>query len=254
MATRLELANSIRALSMDAVQQANSGHPGMPMGMADIAEVLWNDYLSHDPSRPAWPNRDRFVLSNGHGSMLLYSLLHLSGYELGIDDLKQFRQLHSKTPGHPEYDWPAWDKPLSVFRAKVLPAAPHPAPGSIPPGDGELRLARQLQHFLGGLSEDGTRVTILSVRGDVLASTHFEAGASLHQQREVSTALAGAPARVLRRCDADARRGRERFARGRVCCCCGALTRRRGRESSSSAERGKTEKLVYRSVEFRQLQ
>ena len=78
MATRLELANAIRALSMDAVQQANSGHPGMPMGMADIAEVLWNDYLSHDPSRPDWPNRDRFVLSNGHGSMLLYSLLHLS--------------------------------------------------------------------------------------------------------------------------------------------------------------------------------
>ena len=105
MATRLELANAIRALSMDAVQQANSGHPGMPMGMADIAEVLWNDYLSHDPSRPAWPNRDRFVLSNGHGSMLLYSLLHLSGYELGIDDLKQFRQLHSKTPGHPEYGY-----------------------------------------------------------------------------------------------------------------------------------------------------
>ncbi len=105
MATRLELANAIRALSMDAVQQANSGHPGMPMGMADIAEVLWNDYLSHDPSRPDWPNRDRFVLSNGHGSMLLYSLLHLSGYELGIDDLKQFRQLHSKTPGHPEYGY-----------------------------------------------------------------------------------------------------------------------------------------------------
>lgn len=103
MPTRLELANAIRALSMDAVQKANSGHPGMPMGMADIAEVLWNDYLSHNPADPRWFNRDRFVISNGHGSMLLYSLLHLSGYELTIDDLKQFRQLQSKTPGHPEY-------------------------------------------------------------------------------------------------------------------------------------------------------
>jgi transketolase len=102
MPTRLELANAIRALSMDAVQKANSGHPGMPMGMADIAEVLWNDYLSHHPADPKWFNRDRFVVSNGHGSMLLYSLLHLSGYGLTIDDLKNFRQLKSKTPGHPE--------------------------------------------------------------------------------------------------------------------------------------------------------
>lgn len=105
MASRRELANAIRALSMDAVQQANSGHPGAPMGMADIAEVLWNDYLSHDPSDPAWCNRDRFVLSNGHGSMLLYSLLHLAGYDLPIEELKNFRQLHSKTPGHPEYGY-----------------------------------------------------------------------------------------------------------------------------------------------------
>jgi transketolase len=90
---------------MDAVQQANSGHPGAPMGMADIAEVLWNDYLKHNPANPAWPDRDRFVLSNGHGSMLIYSLLHLSGYDLPIEDLKNFRQLHSKTPGHPEYGY-----------------------------------------------------------------------------------------------------------------------------------------------------
>jgi len=103
MENRRELANAIRALSMDAVQQANSGHPGMPMGMADIAEVLWNDHLQHNPRNPLWPNRDRFVVSNGHGSMLLYSLLHLSGYDLSIQDLKDFRQLHSKTPGHPEY-------------------------------------------------------------------------------------------------------------------------------------------------------
>ena len=103
MENRRELANAIRALSMDAVQQANSGHPGMPMGMADIAEVLWNDFLQHNPKNPAWPDRDRFVVSNGHGSMLLYSLLHLSGYDLSIQDLKDFRQLHSKTPGHPEY-------------------------------------------------------------------------------------------------------------------------------------------------------
>ncbi|MGQ0501495.1 MAG: transketolase [Panacagrimonas sp.] len=102
MTSRLELANAIRALSMDAVQKANSGHPGMPMGMADIAEVLWNDYLSHDPNDPAWFNRDRFVVSNGHGSMLLYSLLHLAGYDLSIEDLKAFRQLKSRTPGHPE--------------------------------------------------------------------------------------------------------------------------------------------------------
>ena len=105
MASRRDLANAIRALSMDAVQQANSGHPGAPMGMADIAEVLWNDYLVHNPADPDWVNRDRFVLSNGHGSMLLYSLLHLTGYELPIDEIKNFRQLHSKTPGHPEYGY-----------------------------------------------------------------------------------------------------------------------------------------------------
>ncbi|WP_337878877.1 transketolase [Rheinheimera sp.] len=105
MPSRKQLANAIRALSMDAVQKAKSGHPGAPMGMADIAEVLWRDYLVHNPQDPSWPNRDRFVLSNGHGSMLLYSLLHLSGYELSIDDLKQFRQLHSRTPGHPEYGY-----------------------------------------------------------------------------------------------------------------------------------------------------
>ncbi len=103
MPTRRELANAIRALSMDAVQKANSGHPGMPMGMADIAEVLWNDHLKHNPGNPHWWDRDRFVLSNGHGSMLLYSLLHLSGYDLPIEQLKNFRQLHSRTPGHPEY-------------------------------------------------------------------------------------------------------------------------------------------------------
>ena len=105
MSSRTELANAIRALSMDAVQQANSGHPGAPMGMADIAEVLWNDFLSHNPANPSWPNRDRFVLSNGHGSMLIYSLLHLSGYDLPIEELRNFRQLHSKTPGHPEYGY-----------------------------------------------------------------------------------------------------------------------------------------------------
>ena len=105
MTSRLELANAIRALAMDAVQQANSGHPGMPMGMADIAEVLWNSHLRHNPANPQWPNRDRFVLSNGHGSMLLYSLLHLTGYDLPIEELKRFRQLHSKTPGHPEHGY-----------------------------------------------------------------------------------------------------------------------------------------------------
>lgn len=99
---RQQLANAIRALSMDAVQKANSGHPGAPMGMADIAEVLWNDFLKHNPANPLWPDRDRFVLSNGHASMLLYSLLHLSGYDLPLDELKNFRQLHSRTPGHPE--------------------------------------------------------------------------------------------------------------------------------------------------------
>ncbi len=103
MPARAELANAIRVLAMDAVQQANSGHPGMPMGMADIAEVLWNSHLVHNPANPSWPDRDRFVLSNGHGSMLLYAVLHLSGYALGIDELRRFRQLHSRTPGHPEH-------------------------------------------------------------------------------------------------------------------------------------------------------
>src|SRR6185503_432752 len=103
MPGRLELANAIRALAMDAVQAANSGHPGMPMGMADIAEVLWNDFLRHNPANPKWPNRDRFILSNGHGSMLLYSLLHLTGYDMPMEQIKRFRQLHSPTPGHPEY-------------------------------------------------------------------------------------------------------------------------------------------------------
>lgn len=102
MPSRRELANAIRALSMDAVQKANSGHPGAPMGMADIAEVLWNDFLHHNPTNPAWADRDRFILSNGHASMLLYSVLHLSGYDLPMSELKNFRQLHSKTPGHPE--------------------------------------------------------------------------------------------------------------------------------------------------------
>ncbi len=105
MPSRRDLANAIRALSMDAVQKANSGHPGAPMGMADIAEVLWNSHLKHNPANPHWPDRDRFVLSNGHGSMLIYSLLHLTGYDLSIDELKNFRQLHSKTPGHPEYGY-----------------------------------------------------------------------------------------------------------------------------------------------------
>jgi transketolase len=99
---RRDLANAIRALSMDAVQAANSGHPGMPMGMADIAEVLWNDYLKHNPGNPEWWDRDRFVLSNGHGSMLLYSLLHLSGYPLSIDEIRNFRQFGYRTAGHPE--------------------------------------------------------------------------------------------------------------------------------------------------------
>jgi len=103
--SRADKANAIRALAMDAVQKAKSGHPGMPMGMADIAEVLWNDYLSHNPMNPVWPDRDRFVLSNGHGSMLHYALLHLAGYDLPIEELKNFRQLHSRTPGHPEYGY-----------------------------------------------------------------------------------------------------------------------------------------------------
>jgi transketolase len=102
MPTRRQLANAIRALAMDAVQAANSGHPGMPMGMADIAEVLFNDHLRHNPGNPLWPDRDRFVLSNGHGSMLLYSVLNLTGYPLGIDELERFRQLGSHTAGHPE--------------------------------------------------------------------------------------------------------------------------------------------------------
>ena len=105
MTSKRDLANAIRALSMDAVQQANSGHPGAPMGMADIAEVLWRDFLKHNPGNPNWADRDRFILSNGHGSMLIYSLLHLSGYDLPIEELKNFRQLHSKTPGHPEYGY-----------------------------------------------------------------------------------------------------------------------------------------------------
>ena len=102
---RRSRANAVRALSMDAVQQARSGHPGMPMGMADIAEVLWSDYLRHNPTNPSWSDRDRFILSNGHGSMLHYALLHLSGYDLPIEELKNFRQLHSRTPGHPEYGY-----------------------------------------------------------------------------------------------------------------------------------------------------
>ncbi|MGM0476537.1 MAG: transketolase [Pseudomonadota bacterium] len=107
MPTRRELANAIRALSMDAVQKANSGHPGAPMGMADIAEVLWNDFMEHNPADPNWVDRDRFVLSNGHGSMLIYSLLHLTGYDLPMEELKKFRQLHSQTPGHPEFGYTA---------------------------------------------------------------------------------------------------------------------------------------------------
>ena len=102
--SNIDLANAIRFLSIDAVQKANSGHPGMPMGMADIAVALWKNHLKHNPGNPKWFNRDRFVLSNGHGSMLLYSLLHLTGYPLSIEDIKNFRQFKSKTPGHPEYD------------------------------------------------------------------------------------------------------------------------------------------------------
>jgi transketolase len=112
MATRNDLANAIRALAMDAVQKANSGHPGAPMGMAEISEVVWNHHLRHNPANPKWPDRDRFVLSNGHGSMLIYALLHLTGYDVTIDDIKNFRQLHSRTPGHPEYGYtPAWRPP-----------------------------------------------------------------------------------------------------------------------------------------------
>ncbi|HHL30983.1 MAG TPA: transketolase, partial [Oceanospirillales bacterium] len=105
MTNRTTLANAIRVLSMDAIQKSNSGHPGAPMGMADLAEVLYNDFMQHNPKNPKWSNRDRFVLSNGHGSMLMYSLLHLTGYDLSMDDIKNFRQLHSKTPGHPEYGY-----------------------------------------------------------------------------------------------------------------------------------------------------
>jgi len=105
MPSRRDLANAIRALSMDAVQKANSGHPGAPMGMADIAEVLWNDHMKYNPTSSKWADRDRFVLSNGHGSMLMYSLLHLTGFELSMDDIKDFRQLHAKTAGHPEYGY-----------------------------------------------------------------------------------------------------------------------------------------------------
>ena len=104
MTDQQNLANAIRALSMDAVQRAGCGHPGMPMGMADIAQVLWTKHLKYNPSNPDWFDRDRFVLSNGHGSMLLYSLLHLTGYDLSINELKNFRQLGSKTPGHPDWD------------------------------------------------------------------------------------------------------------------------------------------------------
>src|SRR5947199_4440379 len=102
-AAHADVVNAIRALAMDAVQKANSGHPGMPMGMAEIAEVLWRRHLRHNPANPQWADRDRFVVSNGHGSMLLYALLHLTGYDLPLEELKNFRQLHSRTPGHPEF-------------------------------------------------------------------------------------------------------------------------------------------------------
>lgn len=121
MPSRRERANAIRALSMDAVQKANSGHPGALMGMADIAEVLWRDYMQHNPSNPQWANRDRFVLSNGHGSMLIYSLLHLTGYDLGIEDLKNFRQLNSRTPGHPSTATPPASRPPPVRSARASP-------------------------------------------------------------------------------------------------------------------------------------
>lgn len=120
MSSRKELANAIRALSMDAVQKAKSGHPGAPMGMADIAEVLWRDFLKHNPQNPSWADRDRFVLSNGHGSMLIYSLLHLTGYDLPMEELKNFRQLHSKTPGHPEVGYTAGVETTTVRWVRVL--------------------------------------------------------------------------------------------------------------------------------------
>jgi transketolase len=129
MSSRKELANAIRALSMDAVQKANSGHPGAPMGMADIAEVLWRDYLNHNPTNPHWADRDRFVLSNGHGSMLIYSLLHLTGYDLPMRELENFRQLHSKTPGHPEYGYTPGVETTTGRWARVSPtpsASPSP--------------------------------------------------------------------------------------------------------------------------------
>lgn len=121
MSSRKELANAIRALSMDAVQKAKSGHPGAPMGMADIAEVLWRDFLKHNPQNPSWADRDRFVLSNGHGSMLIYSLLHLIGYDLPMEELKNFRQLHSKTPGHPEVGYTAGVETTTICWVRVLP-------------------------------------------------------------------------------------------------------------------------------------
>ena len=121
MSSRKELANAIRALSMDAVQKANSGHPGAPMGMADIAEVLWRDYLNHNPTNPHWADRDRFVLSNGHGSMLIYSLLHLTGYDLPMRELENFRQLHSKTPGHPGTATPRALRPPPARWARASP-------------------------------------------------------------------------------------------------------------------------------------
>lgn len=120
MSSRKELANAIRALSMDAVQKAKSGHPGAPMGMADIAEVLWRDFLNHNPQNPAWADRDRFVLSNGHGSMLIYSLLHLTGYDLPIEELKNFRQLHSKTRVTRKWATPLALKPLPVRWVRAL--------------------------------------------------------------------------------------------------------------------------------------
>ena len=120
MAKTEMMANAIRALAMDAVQQANSGHPGAPMGMADMAVALWGDHLRHNPANPHWMNRDRFVLSNGHASMLIYSVLHLTGYNLPIDELKNFRQLHSKTPGHPEVDVTPGVRPCSGWPGVLL--------------------------------------------------------------------------------------------------------------------------------------
>jgi transketolase len=118
---RNDLANALRALAMDGVQQANSGHPGAPMGMAEMAVALWHHQLRHNPANPRWADRDRFVLSNGHASMLLYGLLHLSGYDLPIDELKRFRQLHSKTPGHPEWASPRASKPPPARSARASP-------------------------------------------------------------------------------------------------------------------------------------